>query len=76
MRQQAQHPQSETGMYMQTHVHRHTHTHTHIPTTSAVMSELLFECYSVPAVAYGIDAVFSLFHNSQANGGGCTAQVI
>lgn len=27
------------------------------------MSELLFECYNVPSVAYGIDALFSAHHN-------------
>lgn len=27
------------------------------------MSELLFECYNVPAATYGIDALFSLNHN-------------
>ena len=27
------------------------------------MSELLFECYGVPSVAYGIDALFSAHHN-------------
>ncbi|XP_066295126.1 actin-related protein 5-like [Branchiostoma lanceolatum] len=27
------------------------------------MSELLFECYRVPKVAYGVDALFSLHHN-------------
>ena len=27
------------------------------------MSELLFECYSVPRVAYGVDALFSYCHN-------------
>uniref|UniRef100_UPI00358F7DBC actin-related protein 5-like isoform X2 n=1 Tax=Myxine glutinosa TaxID=7769 RepID=UPI00358F7DBC len=29
-----------------------------------LMSELLFECYHVPRVAYGIDALFSLHHNT------------
>ncbi|XP_037936479.1 actin-related protein 5 [Teleopsis dalmanni] len=29
-----------------------------------LMSELLFECYNVPAVSYGIDSLFSLHHNS------------
>lgn len=28
-----------------------------------VMSELLFECYDVPAVTYGIDSLFSFGHN-------------
>lgn len=27
------------------------------------MSELLFECYGVPSVAYGIDALFSAHYN-------------
>ena len=27
------------------------------------MSELLFELYTVPQVSYGIDALFSLYHN-------------
>jgi actin-related protein 5 len=27
------------------------------------MSELLFECYHVPQVTYGIDAMFSLYAN-------------
>ena len=29
----------------------------------AVMNELLFECYSVPRVAYGVDALFGLNSN-------------
>ena len=32
------------------------------------MSELLFECYHVPSVAYGIDSLFSL-HNNFTNSG-------
>uniref|UniRef100_G1PD23 Actin-related protein 5 n=1 Tax=Myotis lucifugus TaxID=59463 RepID=G1PD23_MYOLU len=28
-----------------------------------MMSELLFECYGVPKVAYGIDSLFSFYHN-------------
>ncbi|XP_076436270.1 actin-related protein 5-like [Babylonia areolata] len=27
------------------------------------MSELLFECYSIPSVCYGVDSLFSFFHN-------------
>ncbi|KAK7094381.1 hypothetical protein V1264_005953 [Littorina saxatilis] len=27
------------------------------------MSELLFECYHVPSVCYGVDSLFSFFHN-------------
>ena len=30
-----------------------------------VMSELLFECYGVPSVAYGIDALFGLHFNQK-----------
>ena len=30
------------------------------------MSELLFECYHVPQVAYGIDALFSLYFNQSS----------
>jgi len=32
------------------------------------MSELLFECYNVPSVAYGIDSLFSLYHNFPVTG--------
>lgn len=28
-----------------------------------LMSELLFECYHIPSVCYGVDALFSFFHN-------------
>ncbi|XP_035238228.1 actin-related protein 5 [Anguilla anguilla] len=28
-----------------------------------MMSELLFECYRVPQVSYGVDALYSLYHN-------------
>lgn len=39
----------------------------------ALMSELLFECYGVPAVSYGIDALFSLYaHRARA---GATADL-
>lgn len=34
----------------------------------AAMSELLFECYNVPSVAYGIDSLFSLYHNFPVTG--------
>lgn len=30
------------------------------------MNELLFECYQVPAVSLGIDALFSLYKNSES----------
>lgn len=29
-----------------------------------MMSELLFECYGVPRVAYGVDSLFSFYYNS------------
>ena len=32
------------------------------------MSELLFECYNVPSVAYGIDSLFSLYNNMSSSG--------
>lgn len=31
---------------------------------SAVMTELLFESYSAPAVSYGVDSLLSLYANS------------
>lgn len=34
------------------------------------MSELLFECYQVPAVCYGIDSIFSFSLNNSPNGTG------
>lgn len=34
---------------------------------STVMSELLFECYNVPSVTYGIDALFSFYNNGGEN---------
>ena len=35
----------------------------HIIYFVSAMNELLFECYSAPSVAYGIDAMFSLYKN-------------
>lgn len=35
----------------------------------AVMSELLFECYDVPSIAYGIDALFSFSHGKASDNG-------
>ncbi|MEJ1279017.1 ARP5 actin-related protein 5 [Cricetulus griseus] len=32
-----------------------------------MMSELLFECYRIPKVAYGIDSLFSFYHNMPKN---------
>ena len=34
----------------------------------SAMSELLFECYNVPSVAYGIDSLFSLYNNNPNTG--------
>ncbi|XP_067266157.1 actin-related protein 5 [Chanodichthys erythropterus] len=33
-----------------------------------MMSELLFECYGVPRVAYGVDSLFSFYNNSVSDG--------
>ena len=33
------------------------------------MAELLFECYNVPSVAYGVDCLFSYQHNNCASDG-------
>lgn len=33
------------------------------------MSELLFECYGVPGVCYGIDSLFSFAHNNLGENG-------
>ncbi|NWS48556.1 ARP5 protein, partial [Probosciger aterrimus] len=32
-----------------------------------MMSELLFECYQVPKVSYGIDSLYSFYHNRRQN---------
>uniref|UniRef100_A0A3B3Y968 Actin-related protein 5 n=1 Tax=Poecilia mexicana TaxID=48701 RepID=A0A3B3Y968_9TELE len=32
-----------------------------------MMSELLFECYRVPFVSYGVDGLYSFYHNNQRN---------
>ena len=32
------------------------------------MNELLFECYSIPKLCLGVDALFSLHHNSNNHG--------
>ncbi len=32
------------------------------------MSELMFELYRVPSVTYGIDSLFSLYHNRRSQG--------
>lgn len=32
------------------------------------MTELLLECYDVPGVAYGVDALFSAYHNHHQKG--------
>lgn len=33
------------------------------------MSELLFECYDIPSVSYGIDSLFSFHHNKTGDNG-------
>lgn len=40
------------------------------------MSELLFECYGVPSVAYGVDALFSAHHNCHLEGHELTDSLI
>ena len=35
------------------------------------MSEMLFELYHVPRVAYGVDSLFSLYRNRRQVGGVC-----
>ena len=40
------------------------------------MSELLFECYGIPSVAYGVDALFSAHHNFSREGQGLTDALI
>jgi len=37
--------------------------------TRANISELLFECYRVPAVSYAVDSLLSFFHNYTARNG-------
>lgn len=39
------------------------------------MSELLFECYQVPSVCYGIDALFSFSFNDNVNGTGLIVSI-
>ena len=34
----------------------------------SVMNELLFECYQIPQVAFGIDSLFSLYYNQSNEG--------
>ncbi|CCJ28673.1 unnamed protein product [Pneumocystis jirovecii] len=36
--------------------------------TRGVMSELLFECYCLPSVCYGIDSFFSFYYNGGVDG--------
>ncbi|BFZ57277.1 Actin-related protein 5 [Savitreella phatthalungensis] len=40
-----------------------TETVSNLPGSRKAMTELLFECYGVPSLAYGIDALFSYHHN-------------
>lgn len=39
------------------------------------MSELLFECYQVPSVCYGIDSLFSFSFNETAKGTGLIVSI-
>lgn len=38
------------------------------PSSRRLMSELLFECYSAPSIVYGIDSLFSFYHNGGKDG--------
>ncbi|XP_029468681.1 actin-related protein 5 [Rhinatrema bivittatum] len=40
-----------------------------------MMSELLFECYEVPKVSYGVDSLYSFYHN-QKRDAACSALII
>ena len=42
----------------------------------SVMSELLFECYSVPEICYGVDSLFSLHENVDETSGTKDALII
>ncbi|XP_053673909.1 actin-related protein 5 [Anopheles nili] len=35
----------------------------------SLMSELLFECYDIPGLSYGVDCLFSLYSNQRAKNG-------
>ena len=75
------HTHTRTHTHTHTHTHTRTHTHTHyselaynnrlLCSVAIAMSELLFECFSAPSVAYGVDALFSYQYNcmSPANDG-------
>jgi actin-related protein 5 len=39
-----------------------------LPYSRKSMSEILFECYGAPSVAYGVDALFSYAHNGGKSG--------
>ncbi|KAF2834738.1 actin-like ATPase domain-containing protein [Patellaria atrata CBS 101060] len=41
---------------------------TNLGYTRKTMSEILFECYGAPSVAYGVDSLFSYSHNSGRTG--------
>nr|XP_028590818.1 actin-related protein 5 [Podarcis muralis] len=40
-----------------------------------MMSELLFECYQVPKVSYGVDSLYSLYHNKR-QGWPCSGLIV
>lgn len=45
-----------------------TETLANLPYSRKSMSEILFECYGAPSVAYGVDALFSYAHNGGSTG--------
>ncbi len=45
-----------------------TETMANLPYARKNMNEILFECYSAPSVAYGVDALFSYAHNGGKSG--------
>lgn len=45
-----------------------TETLCNLKASRKIMTELLFECYSAPSVAYGIDSLFSYHQNGGRNG--------
>lgn len=45
-----------------------TETLCNLKTSRKIMTELLFECYSAPSLAYGIDSLFSFYQNGGHEG--------
>lgn len=48
---------------------RYISKYLHLLPVISVMSELLFECYDVPSIAYGIDSLFSFSHGKASDTG-------